>query len=238
MQALGARLRPAGTIAHRNAGVTVVAASRPAALTSSSLFSRQCGLLPLQPRQQQRQRQCAQPAARSSSSSVRCSAAAASFDGPDGSSGGGAHSAQRADWRRVPAALAAVRAVFFYLTTFVVATPLFLVMLACYPYVMKFDKYRCGTASGIVGATATALGAPAGQHCYCARRGPGTCQYRSSVPEHAHGQAHRGLRAAVALTKQLSRPPTKQANHVCRPLGPVLRAGGAPSTLSTLCGPS
>lgn len=38
--------------------------------------------------------------------------------------------------------LAALRAVLFYITTFIFATPLFGVMLAIYPYVLLFDKYR------------------------------------------------------------------------------------------------
>jgi 1-acyl-sn-glycerol-3-phosphate acyltransferase len=39
-------------------------------------------------------------------------------------------------------AFAAVRAICFYLTTFVFATPLFCFMLLAYPFVMLFDKYR------------------------------------------------------------------------------------------------
>ena len=38
--------------------------------------------------------------------------------------------------------MATIRAVFFYLTTFAFATPLFLVMLAIYPLVLLMDKYR------------------------------------------------------------------------------------------------
>jgi 1-acyl-sn-glycerol-3-phosphate acyltransferase len=44
--------------------------------------------------------------------------------------------------RRFPTWLAAVRAAFFYLTTFVFAAPLFFIMLAVYPAVMVFDKFR------------------------------------------------------------------------------------------------
>ena len=39
---------------------------------------------------------------------------------------------------------ATVRAILFYLTTFVTALPMFFVMLAIYPFVMVFDKYRRG----------------------------------------------------------------------------------------------
>jgi len=41
-------------------------------------------------------------------------------------------------------ALAIIRAVCFYLTTFITAAPMFVVMLAIYPVVMLFDKYRRG----------------------------------------------------------------------------------------------
>ena len=41
-----------------------------------------------------------------------------------------------------PTWLAGVRATFFYLTTFAFATPLFLVMLAVYPFVLVLDKFR------------------------------------------------------------------------------------------------
>ena len=43
--------------------------------------------------------------------------------------------------------IAALRAVFFYVTTFLFATPLFFVMLALYPYVIHFDTYRCVVAT-------------------------------------------------------------------------------------------
>lgn len=39
-------------------------------------------------------------------------------------------------------AFAAFRAVCFYITTFIFASPLFLAMLAVYPFVMAFDKHR------------------------------------------------------------------------------------------------
>lgn len=39
-------------------------------------------------------------------------------------------------------AVAGVRALCFYLTTFAFAAPLFVLMLAAYPFVMVFDKYR------------------------------------------------------------------------------------------------
>lgn len=149
---LAARLRPTCAIA----GPGIAAGSRtPLVASSSSLCSRRCGLLPLQ-RQQQQQRQLSQqqgsgkctarPARRGT---LQCSAsaaagavwAAASFDAP-GNSGGGAGSADRADWRRFPAFLAAIRAVLFYTTTFIFATPLFCLMLLVYPYVLKFDKFR------------------------------------------------------------------------------------------------
>jgi hypothetical protein len=35
-----------------------------------------------------------------------------------------------------------VRAVFFYVTTFVVAAPLFVLMLVLHPFVLLFDKHR------------------------------------------------------------------------------------------------
>lgn len=38
--------------------------------------------------------------------------------------------------------VATVRAVCFYMTTFAFAAPLFMVMLAVYPFVMLFDKFR------------------------------------------------------------------------------------------------
>lgn len=41
-----------------------------------------------------------------------------------------------------PEWLAKIRAVFFYLTTFAFATPLFVLMLAVYPLCLLFDKYR------------------------------------------------------------------------------------------------
>jgi len=41
-----------------------------------------------------------------------------------------------------PSWLAGIRAAFFYLTTFAFAAPLFVVMLAVYPFVMVFDKFR------------------------------------------------------------------------------------------------
>lgn len=41
-----------------------------------------------------------------------------------------------------PSWLAAIRAVCFYLTTFAFAAPLFVAMLAAYPLVLMFDKYR------------------------------------------------------------------------------------------------
>lgn len=44
--------------------------------------------------------------------------------------------------RGFPSWIAAVRGICFYLTTFAFATPLFLVMLAVYPFVMVLDKYR------------------------------------------------------------------------------------------------
>ena len=39
---------------------------------------------------------------------------------------------------------ATIRALLFYLTTFATAMPMFVVMLAIYPFVMLFDKYRRG----------------------------------------------------------------------------------------------
>ncbi len=39
---------------------------------------------------------------------------------------------------------ATIRAILFYLTTFATAMPMFVVMLAIYPFVMVFDKYRRG----------------------------------------------------------------------------------------------
>ena len=39
---------------------------------------------------------------------------------------------------------ATIRAVLFYMTTFATALPMFVVMLAIYPFVMLFDKYRRG----------------------------------------------------------------------------------------------
>jgi 1-acyl-sn-glycerol-3-phosphate acyltransferase len=35
-----------------------------------------------------------------------------------------------------------VRAIFFYVTTFVVAAPLFVLMLVLHPFVLLFDKHR------------------------------------------------------------------------------------------------
>jgi hypothetical protein len=45
-------------------------------------------------------------------------------------------------WRGFAVAMAATRAVLFYTTTFLFASPLFVVMLAAYPYVLLFDKFR------------------------------------------------------------------------------------------------
>ncbi|KAL4853990.1 1-acyl-sn-glycerol-3-phosphate acyltransferase [Chlorella vulgaris] len=45
-------------------------------------------------------------------------------------------------WRGFAVAVAATRAVLFYTTTFLFASPLFVVMLAAYPYVLLFDKFR------------------------------------------------------------------------------------------------
>ena len=69
--------------------------------------------------------------------------AAASFDSAGGgSSDGGAAAGQRS----FPTFLAAIRAVFFYVTTLIFASPLFICMLLVYPFVLMFDKYRCGAS--------------------------------------------------------------------------------------------
>lgn len=39
---------------------------------------------------------------------------------------------------------ATIRGICFYLTTFAFASPLFVVMLAVYPFVLLFDKFRYG----------------------------------------------------------------------------------------------
>ena len=126
-----------------------------AASSSSGLSARRCGLLPARPLQPQQpllqQQRLAQqhrprPAARPCRLGVAASAAAfaaASFDGGAAAAGGGAEPAR--DYRnipRFPAFLAAARAVAFYITTVVFATPRFGCMLLAYPYVMKFDKWR------------------------------------------------------------------------------------------------
>lgn len=38
--------------------------------------------------------------------------------------------------------VATIRGICFYLTTFAFASPLFVVMLAVYPFVLMFDKFR------------------------------------------------------------------------------------------------
>lgn len=129
--------RPGVTAAqHRPASQPITAR----ALGSSSLCSRQCGLLPLQ--RQQPGRPLPRPASRSSSLQCAASAAAALAAASFDSSGGGAGLPPLQRARSFPAFLAAIRAVFFYLTTFIFASPLFLCMLAVYPFVLLFDKYR------------------------------------------------------------------------------------------------
>ena len=164
--------------------------SRPAVglqpIASSSLAARRCGLLPLTQQQRlserQQQEQLARlprPAGRSSSLQCAASAAAfaaASFDGA-GSSGGGADPPSYVHHPGgIAAVFAAIRAVLFYCTTFIFASPLFLCMLAVYPFVLQFDKYRwMGTRVGphacLVGrnyalqpGAASAASAP-GMHC-------------------------------------------------------------------------
>lgn len=46
------------------------------------------------------------------------------------------------DAARLQRAIATLRAICFYTTTFVFAAPLFVFMLAVYPLVLLFDKYR------------------------------------------------------------------------------------------------
>lgn len=55
---------------------------------------------------------------------------------------GGSSSAAAPEQSRFPSFLAGIRAVMFYFTTFMFATPLFCVMLVVYPFVLLFDKYR------------------------------------------------------------------------------------------------
>lgn len=123
------------------------------ASSSGSVCSRRCGLLPLQQRQQQQQQplqqqhrrlgQCAARPARRGSLRCRASAAAAAAASPDAfGSSGAALPEPPAVWRRFPVFLAAIRAVLFYTTTLIFASPLFIFMLLAYPYVLKFDKYR------------------------------------------------------------------------------------------------
>lgn len=107
-----------------------------AADAAAALAPHRSGLLCLPPRRQQ-----LRPARQSSlqcSATAAAFAAAASFD----SSGGSAAAEGRVEKRGFPAFLAAIRAIFFYTTTLIFATPLFCLMLLAYPYVLKFDKFR------------------------------------------------------------------------------------------------
>lgn len=125
---------------------------RPVSCASGSqrLGARGCGLRlparplqPQQPLQQQRQRLAQRPPA--GRLAVAASAAAAAAAAPYDDGGAAAGSEAPRDYRnipRFPAFLAAVRAVAFYTTTFIFATPLFVLMLLAYPYVLLFDKWR------------------------------------------------------------------------------------------------
>lgn len=85
-------------------------------------------------------RQPRKPALRGASLECTASAAAAAAPLPqDGSSAGFKSENSKQGF---PEWLAKIRALGFYLTTFTFALPLFCVMLAVYPFVMLFDKYR------------------------------------------------------------------------------------------------
>jgi hypothetical protein len=82
-----------------------------------------------------------QRSSKRSTCGVVLSAADASIKSHHGSQGGDNQLTCRPA-SKFAAFLAVVRAALFYITTFIFATPLFCVMLAVYPYVMLFDKYR------------------------------------------------------------------------------------------------
>jgi 1-acyl-sn-glycerol-3-phosphate acyltransferase len=147
LQLAGPSCRPMACLPRPAVGLQPIASSG-----CSSLAVRRCGLLPLPqqqrlgPQQQQQQRAALpRPAVRSSSLQCAASAAAfaaASFDGA-GSSGGGASSPSYVHHPGgIAAVFAAIRAVLFYCTTLIFALPLFPCMLAVYPFVLQFDKYR------------------------------------------------------------------------------------------------
>lgn len=147
LQPAGPSCRPMACLSRPAAGLQQIGS------TGSSLAARRCGLLPLTQqqrpgeRQQQQRRAAALPRPAGRSSSLQCAAsaaafAAASFDGAGSSGVGGGSPSYVHHPGGIAAVFAAIRAVLFYCTTLIFASPLFLCMLAVYPFVLKFDKYR------------------------------------------------------------------------------------------------
>lgn len=216
LQPAGPSCRPMACLSRPAAGV------RPIGLSSSGLAARRCGLLPLtqtrQGERQQQQQQRARPAGRSSS--LQCSASAAAFAAasPDGGAAGSKSYVHHPGG--IAAVFAAIRAVLFYCTTFVFASPLFLCMLAVYPYVLKFDKFRW-VAAGVVQLLFPdePLGTPAAWPTRLCWLLPFKLALRwTCIHPHA-------------------RTSCCKPHYVLLPT-PAPPAGGAPSTPSTRCGPS
>ena len=132
------------TLGSPGVGLQPRCALRGSAATPQRLGARPAGVW------QQQQRRRAAPPPRQLG--VQCSASAAAAAAPGGWEGdaaaAAAPAAASAGRRWFPEWLAAIRATCFYLTTFAFATPLFGVMLALYPFVLLFDRYRWGCAGG------------------------------------------------------------------------------------------